>query len=248
MIVASLSAVAAPRLTQAPQAPHPQTRSEPAAAAPNSSIAPEVSAGRVSIGGSSVSPTAIYDDPRVAARQKLDKALAAQEQQQVLEVQALAQRDREVRAHEQAHAAVGGQYAGAASYDTVRGPDGISYAVAGEVPISTGAEATPEQTLRKAQIVRRAALAPAEPSGQDRQVAAMARTMEINAQMEIARQQSEEQASVVKTALSSVAPSGAFVPSDPQNTEAAPPSPKQQKAHAAYGAAIDQAASIRQRG
>lgn len=108
-----------------------------------------------------------------------------QQQQERLEIQDLAARDREVRAHEQAHVAAGGQYAGAPSYQYERGPDGVSYAVAGEVPISTGREATPEATLRKAQIVRRAALAPAEPSPQDRKVAAMATQMEAEARRDI---------------------------------------------------------------
>ena len=87
----------------------------------------------------------------------------AQEQRLIEDqIQTLAARDREVRAHEQAHVAAGGQYAGAPAYQYERGPNGVSYAVGGEVPISTGEEATPEATLRKAQIIRRAALAPAE--------------------------------------------------------------------------------------
>jgi hypothetical protein len=104
------------------------------------------------------------------------------------EIKLLAARDREVRAHEQAHMAAGGQYAGAASYQYQRGPNGVSYAVGGEVPISTSKEATPEATLRKAQIIRRAALAPAEPSPQDRKVAAMATQMESAARVELARE------------------------------------------------------------
>ncbi|MEL7393699.1 MAG: putative metalloprotease CJM1_0395 family protein, partial [Pseudomonadota bacterium] len=46
--------------------------------------------------------------------------LSEEEQAQVDELKA---RDREVRAHEQAHAAVGGQYAGAPSYTFQTGPD-----------------------------------------------------------------------------------------------------------------------------
>lgn len=111
----------------------------------------------------------------------------AQEEQIVQDqIKVLAARDREVRAHEQAHMAAGGQYAGAATYEFERGPNGVSYAVGGEVPISTSEEATPEATLRKAQIIRRAALAPAEPSPQDRRVAAMASQMESAARAEIA--------------------------------------------------------------
>lgn len=145
---------------------------------------PRVGAGRES------SPT--YVDPRVQERQKLERSLEGkQEQQQQREIQVLAQRDREVRAHEQAHAAVGGQYAGAPTYQIQRGPDGVGYAVSGEVPISTGKEATPEATLRKAQVVRRAALAPAEPSPQDRNVAAQASRLEAEARLELAQQQQQ---------------------------------------------------------
>lgn len=108
------------------------------------------------------------------------------------EIIQLAARDREVRAHEQAHMAVGGQYAGAATYQFERGPDGINYAIGGEVPISSGAESTPQATIRKAQIVRRAALAPADPSPQDRQVAAQASKMEASARKELAEQNRQE--------------------------------------------------------
>lgn len=118
--------------------------------------------------------------------------LAQQEQQIQAEIKSLAARDREVRTHEQAHVAAGGQYAGAASYQYERGPNGVSYAVAGEVRISTSEEPTPEATLRKAQIIRRAALAPAEPSPQDRRVAAMAAQMETAARAEIARARDAE--------------------------------------------------------
>lgn len=100
-------------------------------------------------------------------------------------IQSLATLDREVRNHERAHAAVGGQYAGAPRYEYERGPDGVNYAVAGEVPISTGATSDPQMTIEKAQTIRRAALAPAEPSAQDRKVAAEAVQMEAEARIEL---------------------------------------------------------------
>lgn len=100
----------------------------------------------------------------------------------------LAARDREVRAHEAAHAAVGGRYAGSPSYTFQRGPDGVNYAVAGEVPISlpSSSSADPEEALAAAQQVRRAALAPATPSTQDRAVAAQAAQIELQARADIA--------------------------------------------------------------
>ncbi|MBC6907226.1 catalase [Saccharophagus sp. K07] len=130
---------------------------------------------------------------KVAESQSAERLRQAREEQEIqAEIKTLSARDREVRAHEQAHMAVGGQYAGAAVYEFERGPNGVNYAVAGEVPISTSEEATPEATLRKAQIIRRAALAPAEPSPQDRQVAAMAMRMEVEARAEIARARQEK--------------------------------------------------------
>ncbi len=104
-------------------------------------------------------------------------------------------RDREVRAHEAAHAAVGGQYAGAPTYTFQRGPNGVSYAVGGEVSISTSAIAgDPEATLEKAQQIQRAALAPAEPSAQDRRVAAKASQMAQEARVDLAELMQAEQA------------------------------------------------------
>ncbi|MCK7613039.1 putative metalloprotease CJM1_0395 family protein [Roseibium sediminicola] len=108
------------------------------------------------------------------------------------QVQELKQRDQEVRAHEQAHARVGGAYAGAPSYTFQQGPDGKRYAVGGEVQIDTAAERTPEATIRKMQIVIRAATAPAEPSSQDLKVAQQARSQLADAQAELRAQQAEE--------------------------------------------------------
>lgn len=113
-----------------------------------------------------------------------------QEQQEIRE---LAARDREVRSHEQAHAAVGGKYAGSPVYEFVRGPDGISYAVGGEVSIDTSPiPGDPEATIAKAQQIRRAASAPAEPSPQDRRVAAEATLMEAEARSELQQERIRE--------------------------------------------------------
>lgn len=97
------------------------------------------------------------------------------------QVAKLKQIDAKVRAHERAHAAVGGQYAGAPSYSYTRGPDGQMYAVAGEVSIDLSAEDDPQATLQKAAQVAAAALAPADPSGQDRAVAAAAAQLRLQA-------------------------------------------------------------------
>ncbi len=94
--------------------------------------------------------------------------------------------------HEQAHAAVGGHLAGPAQYEYKRGPDGGRYAVGGEVSIDTSKAEDPEATLRKAEKIRAAALAPAEPSPQDRRVAAEATRMSSEARIEL--QQEKQQA------------------------------------------------------
>ncbi|MDG9671100.1 putative metalloprotease CJM1_0395 family protein [Hahella sp. CR1] len=107
----------------------------------------------------------------------------------------LSQRDLEVRQHEQAHVAVGGLYAGAPQYSYSRGPDGRSYAVGGEVPIDVSSvPGNPEATIRKMEQVRRAALAPAEPSSQDRSVAARATQAILQARSELVQQQSDGRA------------------------------------------------------
>lgn len=112
------------------------------------------------------------------------------------QVQALRQRDREVRAHEQAHAAAAGGYArGGPSYDYQRGPDGRNYAVGGEVQIDTApVPGDPAATLRKMEVVRRAAMAPAEPSSQDRAIAAEAAAAAAQARAELQRQMATERA------------------------------------------------------
>ncbi len=116
------------------------------------------------------------------------------------EVQKLKQRDREVRAHEAAHKAAGGSLAGAPTFQTVKGPDGRSYAVSGEVKIDTSpVPNNPEATIRKMEIVRRAALAPSQPSAQDRQVAADAAAKIQQARIEKREQDAEEREEVEGT-------------------------------------------------
>ena len=109
-------------------------------------------------------------------------ALSDEEQREVHE---LRQRDAEVRRHEQAHKAAAGSLAGAIAYEYTNGPDGKRYATGGEVPIDTAPiDGDPDATIDKMQRVRRAALAPAEPSNADRQVAAKAARYEQAARAE----------------------------------------------------------------
>jgi hypothetical protein len=115
------------------------------------------------------------------------------DQQQRAQIAELANRDREVRAHELAHVSVGGRYAGAASFSYERGPDGRLYATGGEVSIDASAVPNdPQATLEKATVIQRAALAPADPSNTDRRVAAEAAALAAQARIEISTQRSAE--------------------------------------------------------
>jgi SprA family protein len=102
-----------------------------------------------------------------------DSETVSDEEQQ--ELDEMKRRDREVRTHEQAHKAAGGAYTGSMRLTFQMGPDGKRYAVEGSVPIDVSPVAgDPAATLRKMEVVARAANAPASPSGPDRAVAAQA--------------------------------------------------------------------------
>lgn len=108
-------------------------------------------------------------------------------------IEELKARDREVKAHEQAHKSVGGQYTGAVSYSYQSGPDGKRYAVGGEVPIDVSPiPGDPQATITKMTVVKAAATAPAEPSTQDQLVAAQAARQLAEAQSDLAEQKSAE--------------------------------------------------------
>jgi hypothetical protein len=116
------------------------------------------------------------------------------------EVQELQRREQEVRQHEQAHATAGGQYAGQPTYTFRLGPDGHLYATGGEVKIDTAAVPNnPSATIRKMEQVKRAALAPSQPSAADRQIAAEAQTKLIRAKTEVREEEREEQAAQARS-------------------------------------------------
>lgn len=117
------------------------------------------------------------------------RKLDAEQEKQVTE---LKQRDAHVRQHEAAHQAAGGELAGSASFSYQTGPDGRSYAVGGEVPISARSGRTADETIAIARRVRAAALAPADPSPADLAAAAAAMQMEAKAQAQKRAEQVEE--------------------------------------------------------
>lgn len=126
------------------------------------------------------------------AKQRL--AEQAQNQADQRMVNLLRARDREVRSHEAAHASAGGNLVvSGPSYTYQKGPDGRSYAIGGEVQLDVSAVANnPEATLKKSEQIRRAALAPADPSAQDLRVAANANQLASRARVDIAVLRREE--------------------------------------------------------
>jgi len=136
----------------------------------------------------------IRDEVRIShqAELRLIGQLSEDQQRAIANLKA---RDREVRAHEQAHLSAAGPHArGGASFQYRAGPDNVRYAVGGEVSIDISpVSGDPEATIRKAQVVRAAALAPSNPSAQDHQVAAAATKMEAQAQQELRQKQHAEQ-------------------------------------------------------
>ncbi|MCR6572184.1 putative metalloprotease CJM1_0395 family protein [Campylobacter insulaenigrae] len=113
-------------------------------------------------------------------------------QEEIRQVKELEKIDREVRAHEAAHQAVGGALAGSASFGYTRGPDNKMYAVEGEVPIRMQKGNTPEETIANAMQIIAAAMAPADPSPQDYKVAADAMQMQNDARIEQIKLKAEE--------------------------------------------------------
>ncbi len=142
--------------------------------------------------GESASADSVADngDERASGIAGASEQLTDEEQKQVQE---LKQRDQEVRQHEQAHVAAAGRYAqGGPQFEFTTGPDGRQYATGGHVNIDVSPAATPEATIQKAQVIRRAAQAPAEPSGQDRAVAGQASQLESAARKELQEAQQSE--------------------------------------------------------
>ncbi len=129
-------------------------------------------------------------DPNSTENSQQTSSEPALSDSEISEIRQLKSRDREVRAHEAAHIAAGGSAVrSGAKLSYVRGPDGVLYATGGEVSIDTSPASTPEATLTKAEKIRRAALAPAHPSPQDRAVAAAAARMAMQARQQIVVQQ-----------------------------------------------------------
>ena len=134
--------------------------------------------------------------PQQADPRQKSPLFSNQRTEEQAEIAKLRKRDQEVRTHEQAHiAAAGGLAKGKATLSLQRGADGKQYAVGGEVNIDTSpVSGNPKATIQKAKHIRAAALAPANPSAQDRAVAASASAMEARARQEIQKEEQEASA------------------------------------------------------
>jgi hypothetical protein len=121
------------------------------------------------------------------SRTAKSKAEAQLNEAQKQSLQQLKVRDLHVKMHEQQHLAAAGSYAlGGPTFQYTVGPDGKSYATGGEVQLDISPlPNNPQATIVKAQVVRQAALAPSDPSGADRAVAAAATKMESQARAQL---------------------------------------------------------------
>ena len=152
----------------------------------------KASENRAADGNRQENSDSVEDQSNQQSRQNSDSN-QRQEQQQQIQINKLAQTDRQVKAHEAAHASVGGQYAGAPTFGYKTGPDGKRYAVSGEVSIDTSRVPNdPFATIRKMEQVRQAALAPVDPSSQDMKVAALASQIISQARQEINQQRFDD--------------------------------------------------------
>jgi len=147
-----------------------------------------VAAAARSSASSSVAPTEKVN----TAKQIVAEQAQVQAEQRMLGL--LRSRDREVRSHESAHASAGGNLVvSGPSFTYQKGPDGLSYAIGGEVQLDVSPVVNnPEATLKKSEQIRRAALAPADPSSQDLRVASSASQLASRARVDIATLRREE--------------------------------------------------------
>jgi hypothetical protein len=163
------------------------TEAAPAASVTISREAVALALGSPSPDASAQEPSRPDPSPQAGTTPGDKKKLDEQAQQTVDD---LKRRDREVRTHELAHKAAGGGLAGSINLTFERGPDGEAYAVGGSVPIDVSpVRGNPRATIQKMRQVEAAALAPASPSGPDRQIAASAAQNMASAQQELAKKE-----------------------------------------------------------
>jgi hypothetical protein len=135
-------------------------------------------------------PDTFKPETEVASKKSLHSNSPELKPEDLVQISKLKARDTQVHQHEQAHlSAAAGLDVSNASFTYEKGPNGVNYAVSGEVRIDTSPGHTPEETLARAEMIRNAALAPADPSAVDRSVAAKAQNMAQQARIDIQQQE-----------------------------------------------------------
>ncbi|ODN42676.1 putative metalloprotease CJM1_0395 family protein [Piscirickettsia litoralis] len=121
-------------------------------------------------------------------------------------------RDAEVRRHEQAHAQAAGPYLlQGPQFSYQKGPDNKLYAIGGHVALDISKGATPEETLKKAAVIKRAALAPAVPSSQDHNIARQADQLLQEARQQIQKEKRASQTFTAQGKLDTLSATSLFI-------------------------------------
>ena len=132
-------------------------------------------------------------EQRETSKPQNDQQQKVEELAEQAQLEQLSKRDAEVRAHEQAHANVGGNFARSPSLTYEQGSDGKRYAVDGEVSIDISAVPNdPLATLNKMKQVYAAAMAPVNPSMADIRVASEALRKMNEAKSQLAAERVEQ--------------------------------------------------------
>ena len=197
--------------------------------------------------GQASRPTSPVDLNSLLAAQKSSAEQGGEPAAQLSEaeqkqVDRLKKNDAEIHRHEQAHAAAGGQYTGAPQFGYTDGPDGRRYATSGHVSIDvTPVAGDPKATIAKMDVVRRAANAPAEPSGADRAVAGKAAAAKQQAQIELAQLKADELAGTKDEEVAATPGGGIAKSDDEDRTKQAAPAAaiSHAAAAAAYAAPLN---------
>ena len=142
--------------------------------------------------------------------------------------------------HENAHASAAGPYRGAKTYMYRIGPDGQMYAIHGRVRMDVSPMATPEATVRKMQMLIKAARAPRDPSPGDYAAIGVMKMIMNNAQSQLRaaevgemRQQMLERDPAFNLERDPVLPSNILAGAQAYGKQATPPPPPPPPAPAA---------------
>lgn len=133
-----------------------------------------------------------------------------------------------VKAHEKTHLMILGGYASSViQYDYIILPSGEHYAVGGSIGVDLKpVPGNPEATIRKARIIRLAALGPMSPSAADKRIAIKAYQMEMQAQRQLKKQELEvninleigEMSSLSNNYEETIIPEVQVIPGNPEAT------------------------------